>query len=936
MSTQLSVIVPVYNVQRFLASCLESILCQKDVDFEVICINDGSTDDSRAKAEEFARRDSRVILIDQGNRGLSGARNTGIAAARGEWLCFVDSDDKIGWNGKTTGREFAEMLRYADSSVDAVVGNASYLDEGDRVISGDWYVNRRLGVFEPTPETLRYCNVTAWGKLYRRSVVIENALRFPDGLRYEDQGFFPKFFALTRRFVLTPVPFCSYYKHEDTIMDKTRKNKNISNGRDYLGIVDSNLAFFNERNLTAKFLPYLQQQSYELLNDAIELSAPGDKQTLIDEFFVILEKHGFPAAGNTNLRNLGRIEAVKKSNSRIGFKEAKHFNPNLFHYFTDGVREIASVQHRNTRSRLVNLCINYFGQHVWNRYVRTMKPTEEGDRLDRIFVPEQDFINGLQTAEVVSFDIFDTLLVRKVLEPIDVFKLMEAEEKEAGFAKARVYAERRARESLDKADVTLEDIYAFIPHRYRRLIEKEKACERRMLVRNPIAWELYRAALNAGKRVIAVSDMYLDEAYLKGVLEEQGYDRLEHVFVSNAMNATKWTGKLFHAVAAQLHVKPKQFLHVGDNRQSDVEKAKDAGWQAFWLPQIRMQLEAARKKYAASGTGIAASVHNSLVCRYADCGDPWHEYGYSLGGPIVLSFLMWIVRHAKASGVDHLAFVGRDGWILKEMYEKHVKCDGLTSSYVYLPRTISLLSTLTHNGAPYYVEYILEKAGEEGVRVSVSRTLEGNLENYRKGFDALREWAVPRRKELERHLGERIGAARSPAFVDLTSMWLSSLSAGREIVGSRNINNFVLWFFGNLNETMFGDLPFEAAIDNDTGISVTHWNTHLAEEINIVNIIESIVSSPERRVIGLKNGNPVFGDGGAKSYYGSVTKGIDDYLRAFFADFRADESTVLSIEDAVGVFRQFAVEMGERDRYILSTVKHSAHIENKEEAAPLV
>ena len=107
--------------------------------------------------------------------------------------------------------------------------------------------------------------------------------------------------------------------------------------------------------------------------------------------------------------------------------------------------------------------------------------------------------------------------------------------------------------------------------------------------------------------------MYLDEAFLKRILLEQGYGRLEHVFVSNAMNATKWTGDLFHAVAAQLHVRPKQFLHVGDNQHSDGEKAKDAGWQTFWLPQIRIQLDSSRKKYAAVGNGITASIHNSLV-----------------------------------------------------------------------------------------------------------------------------------------------------------------------------------------------------------------------------------------------------------------------------------------------------------------------------------
>ncbi len=398
MNFQISVIVPIFNVQRFLASCLESILCQKDVEFEVICVNDGSTDDSLAKAEAFARRDARVILINQSNQGLSGARNVGIDAARGEWLCFVDSDDKIGWNGRTTGREFADMLRYADASVDAVVGNALYVDEDNRVIS-DW-ANRRLGIFEPTPETLRYSCIMAWGKLYRRSVVIDNNLRFPDGLRYEDNGFFPKFFALTRRFVLAPVPFYSYYKHEGTIMDKTFKNKNILNGRNYLGIIDSNLAFFNERKLTAKYLPYLQQQSYELLNEAISHSGPEDRQTLIDEFFGIVVKHGLPVTGNAKLLELARIEQFKKAGTRIGFKEAKHFNPDLFRCFSDGLKEIASVRPRTTRSRLLNLCINYYGQHVLNRCSKNKADRERrssGSDLRAEY--DFDFIDTLRTKQ---------------------------------------------------------------------------------------------------------------------------------------------------------------------------------------------------------------------------------------------------------------------------------------------------------------------------------------------------------------------------------------------------------------------------------------------------------------------------------------------------------------------------------------------------------
>lgn len=386
MNIQISVIVPIYNVQRFLASCLESILCQQDVEFEVICVNDGSTDDSQAVAETFARQDARVIIINQTNQGLSCARNTGISAARGEWICFVDSDDKIGWKGITTGHEFADMLSYADPSVDAVVGNAVYVDEDNNVISDHLTKHRHLGIFEPTPQTLPYINIETWNKLYRRSVITDNHILFPAGLRYEDENFFPKFFTLTRRFVLAPVPLYTYYRHEGTIMSKTVRNKNILNGRDYLRIIDSNLAFFNERKLTTKYLPYLQRHSYGLLQAAIEYSGQEDRQTLIDEFFCILSKHGLPVTGNDKLVSLARLDQFNKDSTHnsIGLNNAKHFNPELFHCVADRLKKIATAKPRTLRSRLLNLCINYYGQHILHRHVRRMKKIRKQDLSDTL------------------------------------------------------------------------------------------------------------------------------------------------------------------------------------------------------------------------------------------------------------------------------------------------------------------------------------------------------------------------------------------------------------------------------------------------------------------------------------------------------------------------------------------------------------------------
>lgn len=94
-STKVSVIVPIYNVERFLPQCLDSIICQSHTDLDIVLVDDGSTDASARIADDYAARDSRVRTIHKKNEGVSTARNVGIEAAKGEYICFVDGDDYV-------------------------------------------------------------------------------------------------------------------------------------------------------------------------------------------------------------------------------------------------------------------------------------------------------------------------------------------------------------------------------------------------------------------------------------------------------------------------------------------------------------------------------------------------------------------------------------------------------------------------------------------------------------------------------------------------------------------------------------------------------------------------------------------------------------------------------------------------------------------------
>ena len=180
---RISVVVPIYNVEAYLAECLESLAGQTVRDLEVIMVDDGSTDSSAAIAERFAARDGRFRLIRQANGGLSAARNTGIDAAGGELLAFVDSDDALPPNA------YELLLRALDrTGSDFATGNVHRLLGTDK--SQVAFLARAFAVTRLKTHVTRFrpllADRTAWNKLWRRSFWDEHDLRFPDGRVHED------------------------------------------------------------------------------------------------------------------------------------------------------------------------------------------------------------------------------------------------------------------------------------------------------------------------------------------------------------------------------------------------------------------------------------------------------------------------------------------------------------------------------------------------------------------------------------------------------------------------------------------------------------------------------------------------------------------------------------------------------------------------------
>jgi len=182
-----SIIVPVYNVEDYLPQCLDSILCQNFSDFELILVNDGSTDSSLKICQQYKKNFPQIILIDKANGGLSDARNTGLSSAKGDYIIFTDSDDY--WQGKHVLEDLRQLI--SQTNPDIIIHEESrFFSENDVTCKyNQRFIKNKNGKYEDEILNLVYHDLyvaSAWDKVIKRSILIDNQLFFPVGRKSED------------------------------------------------------------------------------------------------------------------------------------------------------------------------------------------------------------------------------------------------------------------------------------------------------------------------------------------------------------------------------------------------------------------------------------------------------------------------------------------------------------------------------------------------------------------------------------------------------------------------------------------------------------------------------------------------------------------------------------------------------------------------------
>lgn len=300
---KISVIVPVYNVEPFLEECLDSILNQTLKDMEIICVNDGSTDNSLTILERYAKKDKRVQVISKENGGVSSSRNAGLAVARGEYVSFIDSDDFI-------EPQMLEMLyaKAKETDADIAITDLYLYDNKTKETSDDFrdqllYLRLKNKVVTLMEEPELISCIAVWDRIYKRSLIFQPDLRFAEGLVYEDHLFTVQALVRAHRIIVLPEKLYYYRKFGgNSITDRERKNNRYKS--DFLEIHTRIMQIIRDEKLPKdvmySYTRYFMQNAFMHQENAatsgyFKTFFTRVRDVMTEEMYDLVKKYGFPS-----------------------------------------------------------------------------------------------------------------------------------------------------------------------------------------------------------------------------------------------------------------------------------------------------------------------------------------------------------------------------------------------------------------------------------------------------------------------------------------------------------------------------------------------------------------------------------------------------------------------------------------------------------------
>ncbi|MDR2066842.1 MAG: glycosyltransferase [Endomicrobium sp.] len=285
---KVSVIIPIYNVEKYIKQCLESIISQTLKDIEILCIDDCGTDTSIKIVENFAKKDIRIKVIKLDNNKLPGtARNIGIENSTGQYISFIDPDDYVEPN-------FLELAyaKLENLNLDSVWVNVKIFNDNKKSFTKDnYFLKTNNGPLNITPENINNFPVNCWNKVYRTSTIKNNNVKFSENILFEDLEFYYKFFTQSKE---------TYFISKYLYIYRLRPNSILSskkNREDILKAIKNIYNYLNKKNMFENYKePFIQ-----LIAQSIERSH--SIKVMLPYIIDLLKQINFPKDYNRTDKN---------------------------------------------------------------------------------------------------------------------------------------------------------------------------------------------------------------------------------------------------------------------------------------------------------------------------------------------------------------------------------------------------------------------------------------------------------------------------------------------------------------------------------------------------------------------------------------------------------------------------------------------------------
>ena len=334
-------------------------------------------------------------------------------------------------------------------------------------------------------------------------------------------------------------------------------------------------------------------------------------------------------------------------------------------------------------------------------------------KKDCFALDKNHLLNLAANSDIVMFDIFDTLLVRRVLRATDVFLLVDQslENHRYVFSNERKLAEEDANRKYGEDNVTIDLIYermqvnlSLTDDEINVLKNKELVAELSLIECRKSMCDILDGLVKSGKKVILVSDMYIQSTILREILAEKGIKGYSDIFVSCDYGCSKTNG-LFKLVLDKTGVSPERCLHIGDNHYSDIEAASVLGIKTFEIYSSVEMLE--ESIYSGILKEKPSLEENVLISTFAidAYNDPFgcfDEDGKLIVddvdivrrfvAPVIFKYTLWLIKKSEAQALDLMIFPSRDGYLAKKLFDEF-KSEKIDSIYFYISRKTALLAS---------------------------------------------------------------------------------------------------------------------------------------------------------------------------------------------------------------------------------------------------